>query len=248
MTLGQVYSNQNRTATQLTTSFDVEFDRVFARVVATAQARLGGMSETDILAYDLVWAEVLDEAGYYDLVDDYIDVSFDDVYDDTLKAFNTVGLSTAFTEDDLVKIQNLKTLHKEFFYKIGADIGLSVKKNLYSYAIAGASLAQITQNIRVDIEDSGLKRYASTYARTAITNYQQEVINTRSSDLDGVWIYEGVVDSKTRPFCRRLMNRGNFYTDSEKNKLENDSDREYNCRHRFYKVSKEWAKDNGYKG
>lgn len=247
MTLQQVYDNQQSTATQLTTSFDSRFDDVFARIVSLAQARLGGMSVDDVLQYELIWSEILDESGYYELVSDYVNVGFDDVYGDVLKAFDVAGLSTVFTESDLDKITILKSLHSDFFVKLGNDIGSTVKKQLYNYSLADASLAQMATNIKKDIEDANLKKYATTYARTAITEYQQEVINVRSADLDGVWVYQGVVDGRTRPFCRRVMNAYKYYTTAQKNRLERDDEREFNCRHRFYLVSKEWAENEGYK-
>jgi len=246
MTLDEVYNKQNQTAQQLYTSFDSRFDTVFANIISLATSRLSGLSIDDVLQYEIVWQEILDESGYYDLVSEYIDISFDDVYDDTLKAFSVVGLSTAFTEADLTKISILKGMHKEFFDKMANDIGLTVKKQLYNYAIADASVNQMAVNIAKDIQDTGLAKYSKTYARTSITNYQQEVINVRSADEAGVWIYMGVVDGKTRPFCRRLMNSYKYYTTAQKNKYERDEDREFNCRHRFYLVSKGWAENENY--
>lgn len=247
MTLNEVYNKQQETATQLYTSFDSRFDTVFANIISLATARLGAISIDDVLQYELVWQQILDEAGYYELVSDYINVSFDDVYIDTLKAFDVVGLSTAFTEADLTKINILKSMHQEFFVKLGDDIGLTVKKQLYNYSVAGASIDQMAVNIKRDIQDTGLAKYSKTYARTSITNYQQEVINVRGADEDGVWVYVGVSDGKTRPFCSRLLRANEYYTTSQKNRLERDEDREFNCRHRFYLVSKEWADRENYK-
>lgn len=247
MTLNEVYNKQQETATQLYTSFDSRFDTVFANIISLATARLGAISIDDVLQYELVWQQILDEAGYYELVSDYINVSFDDVYIDTLKAFDVVGLSTAFTEADLTKINILKSMHQEFFVKLGDDIGLTVKKQLYNYSVAGASIDQMAVNIKRDIQDTGLAKYSKTYARTSITNYQQEVINVRGADEDGVWVYVGVSDGKTRPFCSRLLRANEYYTTGQKNRLERDEDREFNCRHRFYLVSKEWADRENYK-
>ena len=246
MTLNEVYNKQQDTAQQLYTSFDSRFDAVFANIISLATARLSGLNANDVLEYELVWQEILSEAGYYELVSEYVDISFDDVYDNTLKAFSTVGLATAFTESDLTKINILKSMHKEFFLKIGDDIGLTVKKHLYNYAISDASVSQMALNISKDIKDTGLAKYSKTYARTAITNYQQEVINVRSADEDGVWVYVGVSDGKTRPFCSKLLRANKYYTTAEKNKYERDEDREFNCRHRFYLVSKDWAEDENY--
>lgn len=246
MTLQSIYEQQQNTAVQLTTTFDSRLDRVLSDIVTIAQVKLNGLTQDDIIQYEYIWQQVLEESGYYQLVTEYVDQSFDDIYDDVLKGFEAGGITTAFTQSDLQNIQVLKNMHKQFFVKLGDDIGLTVKKNLYNYALSNASMEQMAINIRNDIQDSGLAKYSKTYARTAITEYQQEVINSRSQDIDGVWIYEGVVDDATRPFCRRLMGDNNYYTDSQKSRLEGDPDREFNCRHRFYLVSKEWAENAGY--
>ncbi len=74
------------------------------------------------------------------------------------------------------------------------------------------------------------------------------MIDLRAADIDeGVWVYVGVNDGRTRDFCRNVLKRNRCYNDSQKSRIENDPDREYNCRHRFYKMSKEEAEANGYK-
>jgi len=246
MSLDSIYQRQNDTASEMLRNFDDKFADVLEKINSLASFSLKGLDDRDILEYDLIWSQILEQAGYYKLVAEYVDISFDDVYDDILVAFDSVGLATAFTEADLIKINILKSMHKEFFVKLGNDVGLTVKKQLYNYTLANASLEQIASNIRADIENTGLAKYSRTYARTAVGNYQQEVINIRSADEDGVWVYVGVDDGKTRPFCHNLLKQRKYYTTQQKNRLERDEDREFNCRHRFYLVSKDWAEDENY--
>ena len=247
-TLDAIYNQSQSEVDAFIRQFDGEMEKVFERVRRIANAQLAGLSQDDILKYEFVWRKSLQDAGYYVLVNDLIDTQFDSIYSGTLQAFEAGGLKTAFTADDATKIQILKQMKRDFFIRLGDDVGLSVKRELYKYAISDASVVDMTAGIAQTLEGSNLAKYSQTYARTAIKEFQQEVIDLRSADIDeGVWIYVGVNDGRTRDFCRHVLNRNRFYDDSAKNRIENDQDRAYNCRHRFYKISEERAEERGYK-
>ncbi len=247
-TLDAIYNQSQSEVDAFVRQFDGEIEKVFERVRRIAQANLAGLSPDDVLQYEFVWRQSLKEAGYYVLINDLIDKQFDSIYAGTLQAFDAGGLSTAFTTSDATKIQLLKQMKRDFFIRLGDDVGLSVKRELYKYVISDASVDTMTAGIAQTLEGSNLAKYSQTYARTAIGEFQQEVIDLRSSDIDeGVWIYVGVNDGHTRDFCRRVLNRNKFYDDSDKSRIENDQDRAYNCRHRFYKISEERAEERGYK-
>ena len=246
-TLDAIYNQSQSEVDAFIRQFDGEMEKVFERVRRIAQANLAGLSTDDILQYEFIWRQSLKEAGYYTLVNDLIDTQFDKIYSGTLKAFEAGGLTTAFTADDATKIQILKQMKRDFFIRLGDDVGLSVKRELYKYAISDATLNTMTAGIAETLEGSNLAKYSNTYARTAIGEFQQEVIDLRSANIDeGVWIYVGVNDGRTRDFCRHVLNRNKCYDDSGKSRIENDQDRAYNCRHRFYKITKERAEERGY--
>ncbi len=248
-TLDAIYNQTQGDVDKFVSQFDGEMEKVFERVRRIAQANLAGLSQEDVLQYEFVWRQSLQEAGYYTLVNDLIDTQFDSIYSGTLQAFEAGGLSTAFTADDATKIQILKQMKRDFFIRLGDDVGLSVKRELYKYVISNASVADITAGIAQTLDGSNLSKYANTYARTAIKDFQQEVIDLRAADIeDGVWVYVGVSDGRTRDFCRNVLKRNRYYDDSDKSRIENDQDRAYNCRHRFYKMDKQEAEANGYKG
>lgn len=245
--IDDIYNKQFNKAEKLISEFEGELSKVLDRVNRLSIAQLSALSPDEILSFNEVWQGILRDAGYYDLVDSYITVSFDSFYDDTLKAFEAAGLSTAWSANDAQSMDALKTMKRDFFIALGDDAGKSVQKELYRYALADANINEMTQAISESIDNINLKRYANTYARTAIQEYQQEIIDIRSADIDeGVWVYVGVNDGATRPFCKHVLEENTCYTDSEKLKLENDPAREFNCRHRFYKMSKDKALDLGY--
>lgn len=247
-TLDAIYNQSQGEVDKFVSQFDGEMEKVFERVRRIAQANLAGLSQDDVLKYEYVWRQSLQEAGYYVLINDLIDNQFDSIYSGTLKAFEAGGLETAFTADDATKIQILKQMKRDFFIRLGDDVGLEVKRELYKYVISDASVADMTAGIAQTLEGSNLSKYANTYARTAIKDFQQEVIDLRAADIEeGVWVYVGVSDGRTRDFCRNVLKRNRYYDDSDKSRIENDQDRAYNCRHRFYKMDKQEAEANGYK-
>jgi len=247
-TLDSIYNQTQSEIDRFIAKFDKDVQQVFERVRRIAIAQLSQINAENVLQYEFVWRESLRQAGYYTLVNDLIDTQFDKIYSGVLDAFETGGLATAFTTDDATNIQLLKDLRRDFFVRLGDDVGLAVKRELYRYVIADASLESITAGIEQQLVSSDLARYSQTYARTAIKEFQQEVIDLRASDIeDGVWVYVGVNDGRTRRFCRNVLKQNKCLSDKEKSRLENDPDREYNCRHRFYKMSKEEAMKAGYK-
>ena len=245
--LDAIYNQSQKEVDAFILQFEGEVEKVFERVKRISQSKLAGLSQDDVLKYEFIWRESLQEAGYYVLVNDLIDTQFDSVYSGTIKAFDAGGLKTAFTAQDAQKIQILKQMKRDFFIRLGDDVGLSVKRELYKYAISDASIDTMTTGIAQTLEGSNLAKYSKTYARTAVQEFQQEVIDLRSADIEeGVWIYVGANDGRTRDFCRNVLKRNKFYDDSDKNRIENDEDRSYNCRHRFYKISEERAEERGY--
>ena len=247
-TLDAIYNQSQADIDKFVSQFDGKVEQVFERVRRIAQANLARLSPDDVLQYEFVWRQALSDAGYYELVNDLIDKQFDSIYSGVIQAFEAGGLATAFTADDATKIQMLKQLHRDFFIRIGDDVGLAVKRELYKYVISDASVATMAEGIAQTLEGSNLAKYSQTYARTSIKEFQQGVIDLRATDIeDGVWVYVGVNDGRTRDFCRHVLNRNECYDDSDKSRIENDPDRAYNCRHRFYKMSKEEAEASGYK-
>jgi len=228
-TLDAIYNQSQSEVDAFVRQFDGEIEKVFERVRRIAQANLAGLSPDDVLQYEFVWRQSLKEAGYYVLINDLIDKQFDSIYAGTLQAFDAG--------------------ERDFFIRLGDDVGLSVKRELYKYVISDASVDTMTAGIAQTLDGSDLAKYSQTYARTAIKDFQQEVIDLRAADIeDGVWVYVGVNDGRTRDFCRNVLKRNRYYNDSRKSRIENDQDRAYNCRHRFYKMDKEEAIANGYKG
>jgi len=227
--------------------FNNRFDKVALNMQTLINERIINNNLSG-LQFDATWQTIMRDSGYNTIVSDFVDNSYDVVYKDIAKAFNSVGFSITFTEEDLINIEALKRVDLEYFTGLSADAGNTIKRNLLKYELANLNVAELTTNISRDLQGTNLDRYARTYAETAISVFNQSVIDMKAQDTsEGVWIYVGVNDGKTRDFCKGLLLKRDYYNDASKIQIQNDSRRRWNCRHQLYKIPKESAVADGYK-
>ena len=225
--------------------FNSEFETVLSRIEEMVSVR-AALSIRDPLEFDFVFNQILDESGYYDLINDFIDNSYDKTYKELLEAFEEGGLNIAFSENDLQSIREIKELDIQAFRDIGVRASQNLKRDLYKYSLSNISTKDLIANIKDSLKDTDLVKYAKTYANTSIAEFNQKIIDLKAQDADGVWIYVGVEDKVTRDYCQNILDDMKYYNTSEKNKLQNDKRRKWNCRHQFLLVSKEYAEQRGY--
>lgn len=245
MSLQEQYNQQTKITDASLKKFNKEIKKVLDTVRGSTIALLGTIPQKSILSYELVWRKQLKAAGYYKLVDNFINKQFSLAIKHSQQVFQLSGKPILFNSDDLFKIKVLKQIKIDFFNQLADSVGLTIKKELFKYSISDASVATMTKSIKDTLIGSKLASYAGTYATTAIGEFQQEVLDIKAPD-DSVWVYVGVEDGNTRPFCSRILADNQCYTTSEKDRLANNSERAYNCRHRFYPLSAEDAKEEGY--
>ena len=249
MTIEEIALQQEHFINQIVTGFTDDFDRIFREAQRSMSVFIaqGG----NALQADAAWIKALSDAGYYDLVDRFINEDFDLIYDNLRKSFDSAGLNMTFTKDDVLKVTGLKNLDMEYFTSLANDSAQTVKSAMYKYTLSDMSVNDMIAQISTDLAATPLQKYSTTYALTSITHYQQDIINIASQGMDALpeyagWVYVGVLDDKTRDFCRHILNESKVYTQDEKLSLENDDRRRYNCRHEFHPISFEAAKAQGY--
>jgi len=205
-------------------------------------------SFSDPLDFDYAFTKVLRDAGYYDLINDVIDNSYDKSYDDILRLFAESGLDTVFTPDDLSTILELKAIDIQTFTDIGNSAARSLKADLYKYSISNLDKPTMIENMTRSLQDTDLAKYSRTYVETSIGNFNQSVIDLKAEGVTGeVYIYRGVSDPKTRKFCKCLVDQNKYYDKSNAGLIKSDKRRKWNCRHMIVPVSLEYAQARGYK-
>jgi hypothetical protein len=249
MTVEELALQQEEFINTIIGEFSSEFDTVFEKAKAsmTVYVANGG----DALAADAYWIKSLSDAGYYTLVNKFINEDFDTIYTHVREAFDAAGMPINLSNESLSQIIGLKQLDIDYFNSLALESAQSIRSNLYKYTLSNMSVDGMISQISADLEGTSLKRYSTTYALTSITDFQQGVINVASQDVEDVeefagWVYVGVLDGKTRPFCRHILEQNKVLTQEEKVTLESDAQRAYNCRHTFHPISKEQAEEQGY--
>ena len=202
---------------------------------------------SDPLKFDFAVQKILKDSGYYDLVDDFINLSYDKSYNEIIALFESGGLAATYTTADIASIKALKQMDLDFFRDIGAKVASSLKQDLYKYSLSNMDRVTMLSNMSQSLENTDLVKYSSTYVDTAISNFNQSVIDMKSTGVTGeVYIYRGVRDSKTRDFCRCLIGQKKYYDAKAAGRIKSDKRRQYNCRHMMVPISKSYAEDSGY--
>ena len=230
-----------------------KFDGKMTKVIAEVQRLLNRyFMDTNInprtsLQFDTVMNQILQEAGYYTLVNQMIDDDYNELFSLVQSGFKAGGFDITYTANDLQLVQALKRIQADKFSVVGSTAGTTLRENLYRYSLSDYTKDQMAAQIALDLEGTNLARHSGTLARTAIGEYQQSVIDIEAEDLDGVWLYVGVSDGKTRDFCQCVLNKKAYFDKATKNRIESDPKRKYNCRHRLRMVTKEYAENAGFK-
>ena len=204
------------------------------------------ISPADALNFDVIFNQILQEAGYYTLVNEMVDKDYNELFSLIKSGFKEGGFDITYTADDLTLVQALKNVQSNNFSVIGSSAATSLRENLYRYSLSDFTVDQMASQIAEDFKGTNVARHSTTLARTAIAEYQQAVIDIEAKDLDGVWLYIGVDDSATRDFCHCVLKQNAYFDTATKNKIESDPKRKYNCRHRLRMVTEDYAKSEGY--
>ena len=244
-----LHEEQQLAVEAILTSFDSDMARVIAEIekLLNRYVLSGTIDTTSALSFDIAFNNILQEAGYYDLVNRMVDTDYDELFALITEGFKDGGLAMVYKADDLQRVMALKALQVNKFSVVGSTAGTSLRENIFKYALSNYTLEDMQSQIMEDFKGTNLVKYSKTLANTSIKEFQESMIDIGAEDLDGVWVYVGVKDSNNRDFCRCVLSKNAYYDDSEKNKLKYDKDRQYNCRHRFRMVTEDYAKASGYK-
>lgn len=227
--------------------FNYRFEEIL-KIIAAELSALSIDTNLDPLDFDFQFQRILKDAGYFDLVNEFIDQSYDKSYDDIKYLFDAGGLSMSYTADDIAKLKIIKNLDIGYFAQIGNDAASIIKRDLYKYSLSDLSKVDMIENIKGSLEGTSLAKYSKTYAQTALSNYYQSVIDIKSSEFDNaVFVYRGVDDSDNRKFCQCLLDQKKYYNKTDAQRIRADKRRQYNCRHVIAPIDIAFAKLEGYK-
>lgn len=244
-----LHDEQQRLVEQILSSFDGRLSQVIAQIERLLNRYIlsTDMSTTNALRFDIEFDRILAQAGYYDLVNKMIDTDYDEMFSLITEGFAVGGLATQFKPDDLSRVMALKALQSNQFSVLATTASETLKQNLYKYVLSNYTLEDMQRQLIVDLQGTNLVRHSKTLAVTSIKEFQESMIDISAEGLQGVWVYTGVRDNNNRDLCACILDKNGYFTEEQKNKLQYDPRRRYNCRHRFRMVSEDYAKESGYK-
>lgn len=227
------------------TLFNYELERVLAKAQELISISAIKFS-SEPLSFDYEVMKILQESGYYKLVDKFINEGYDTNYQNIANLFEVSGLSATFNSSDLASINSLKALDLEFFNDIGKQAAQRLKRDMMKYSLSDMNISTLTTNIKESLADTDFAKYSRTYAETSISNFNQSLMDMKTEGVGEVYIYSGVSDSKTRKFCNCLISQNKYYDSSDAGSIKSDKRRQYNCRHLVIPVSLDYAESAGY--
>jgi hypothetical protein len=161
----------------------------------------------------------------------------------------------AFTDVPAEFVQFMQERTYEHLNFLGSAAIDQLDTSLLEMSVGGYTHADMLDELKATItgeypwgDRTGLYEWhAGTYVRTSAQRSAQLFMNYQAERYGlGNFIYVGPMDSKTRPFCRRLL--GNVYSRDEIDKMDNGQTMNtfatcggFNCRHKWVAVSNEVA-------
>ncbi len=230
--------------------FSDDIERVFTEVSNLISKWVidNDITKVSALNFDIVVNDMLSRAGYFDVVNEFIDNDYDKLFPMIQSNLAITGAVFAYNAVDLENIMALKALDANKFSVLASTAGNTLRESLTKYAISDYTSLDMQRDIVKEFQGTSLVKHSKTIADTAINEFNQAVINTKAEEFDDlVWFYDGAnIDSVTRDYCRCILRANNYYSKTDKLKMEHDSRRKYNCRHKFYPGTEEYAKEKGF--
>ncbi|MCP3683779.1 MAG: hypothetical protein GY861_13930 [bacterium] len=179
-------------------------------------------------------------------------------------AFNkSIGIMADINFKDISIIKQLQTMDFSVFHAEASLLDERIKRELVNAIALEAPYQTTVNNLSRSLLGAGdkagtLSGFANTYMRTALFSMARATDQAIYDKVGGaeptaLYIYAGPVDSKTRPFCMRHINKVYSRTKimgfSSITKSPIDpfaSPGGYNCRHYLVFITEEQAKEAGY--
>lgn len=242
------------------------FERNMVRIAGRLQTRITNLmydfditsgvvqnSGKNLLLLRGIYTSIIDElqiAGYNNMIQ-----ALTDKENDLLRALKSSApagsVPLAFTETTQASINAFNSLWNARIGSLSTDVARQVHSLVGDSIFSWLSVDSVVAEVRAILEDK-LVRYATTYVNTSRAKFIQLALYDSARNYEGglFWVYEGPQDDVTRPVCREgtgMDTNGSFpnapyFTESERIEFEaySGAERQYNCRHSFMQITKEY--------
>lgn len=209
--LGEAPSTFERDAATVASALASALDRLLAEFDRSG-GRLVRSPESVALAASMVPALVraLDEAGYQDVVADYLD-RYAEVVTRVLATFAAVRLDAAFSTPVREMAEAARSLDLQTFRAYGEAAAREIQRSIAQAVLFERDYTSTVEQLErvitgTDRRGHLLARHANTFAGTAIAQFDR-LVSRAQGDEAGVdqYRYWGPLDDATRPWCRRIL-------------------------------------------
>jgi FMN-dependent NADH-azoreductase len=200
-------------------------------------------------------AKMLKATGYTKAANEYLAQLKEIAEKASLASRAAAPVFTDVPKEFIQFMQQRSYEHLEF---LGIEAIRKIDTTLLEMSIGGYTRGAMLEELKGIItgeypwgDKTGLYEWhAGTYVRTASQRSAQLFMNYQAERYGlNKFMYSGPLDSKTREFCRRLLQSGEFYTKDEIKTMDNGQTQDvfttcggYNCRHKWVAVSDEIAR------
>jgi len=180
------------------------------------------LSEDNLLLlnnYSEAFREVLIDAGYYALVEKFMNDEADlvvEIADESMESYIPIVLTAA----SLATLEILQQVELSGFETIVSDATNTLLIEIRSAIFANEDYVAILEN-GIKKLNNKLGNYTNTYMRTTRTVFEQRAIDIAAdeADEDLYWQYVGPLDDITRPQCIRGLKK-NVFTQLQKDDFQ----------------------------
>lgn len=240
-----------RATEQIQDEFIERLGETYTRLTLKLGAELRKLTSTEGLIDVALARQQVDriflESGYFEEIGNLVNEGYQRVINESFLQYQELfGENFQFSEVSLSRIQSLKELDISQFEKLTDDAEELITREVINTQFGAISVKDAIEEM-TQIIDGKLVRYANTWVNTAIQGvYSESNVMLALDNGFEQFLYVGVMDQLTRPFCRMYL--GETKTMPQWNKLNKDPVRAgqpnpvsiyrggYNCRHQFVAV------------
>ena len=121
MSLKKLINANQKQLDDIIDKFDKRLEQVFRKVNILATARIANIADIDeVVKFDIIWRGILEEAGYYNLLQRYVN-TLDDLQGSLNAILDESGLLKTLGDEQIKRLTAIKELQIKGIEQIGID-------------------------------------------------------------------------------------------------------------------------------
>lgn len=257
-TVEQAQRRMERMIKKLFRDYEARFEAYIRRKGAKSVSEIQSVAFQATLRRDLL--KLLEQAGMDDLVSNYV-TEFPIITRVTMDFFEASGFSRKLAGASRESLSSFVTLtEKKMRSGLESKLIDPLIDGVFRSSFGGLDRSQVIDNL-VSISETLTPGQTQTLVNDSFLQYQRAVTTTKAEELElEIFVYAGPLDEITSDQCEYLLGlnehgmEGALYRDEISADLHPDlkdnpliAGGHFNCRHKYFPVSTEFAVAEGFK-